>query len=82
VGKGVRVVVITHQFDVSGALARLVASARFGLAELEQEYRREQQAVGIALAKRQGPYCGRVQGTTKAHDPYLAAGGQVYAVHR
>jgi DNA invertase Pin-like site-specific DNA recombinase len=62
----VRVVVITQQLDLSGAVGRLVASVLFGLAEIEQEYRRERQAAGIAVAKRQGRYRGRVKGTTKA----------------
>jgi len=64
--RGVRVVVITQQLDLSGAVGRLVASVLFGLAEIEQEYRRERQAAGIAVAKRQGRYRGRVKGTTKA----------------
>jgi DNA invertase Pin-like site-specific DNA recombinase len=64
--RGVRVVVITQQLDLSGAVGRLVASVLFGLAEIEQEYRWERQAAGIAVAKRQGRYRGRVKGTTKA----------------
>jgi len=64
--RGVRVVVITQQLDLSGAVGRLVASVLFGLAEIEQEYRRERQAAGIAVAKRQGCYRDRVKGTTKA----------------
>ncbi len=64
--RGVRVVVITQQLDVSGAVGRLVTSVLFGLAEIEQEDRRERQAAGIAVAKRQGRYRGRVKGTTKA----------------
>jgi DNA invertase Pin-like site-specific DNA recombinase len=48
--RGVRVVVITQQLDLSGAVGRLVASVLFGLAEIEQEYRRERQAAGIAVA--------------------------------
>jgi hypothetical protein len=47
------------------ASAGLVASVLFGLAEIEQEYRRERQAAGIAVAKRQGVYRGRRKGTTK-----------------
>jgi len=35
------------------------------LAEMEQEYRRERQAAGIAAAKRKGVYRGRKKGTTK-----------------
>jgi len=38
----------------------------FGLAEIELEYRRERQAAGIRVAKKQGVYQGRKKGTTKA----------------
>jgi DNA invertase Pin-like site-specific DNA recombinase len=38
----------------------------FGVAEMEQENRRERQAAGIAAAKERGVYIGRVPGTTKA----------------
>jgi DNA invertase Pin-like site-specific DNA recombinase len=64
--RGVRVVVITQQLDLSGAVGRLVARVLFGLAEIEHEYRRERQAAGIAVAKRHGCYHGRAKGTTKA----------------
>ena len=64
--RGVRVVIITQQLDLSGAVGRLVASVLFGLAEIEHEYRRERQAAGIAVAKRKGRYHGRARGTTKA----------------
>jgi DNA invertase Pin-like site-specific DNA recombinase len=64
--RDVRVVVVTQQIDLSGALGRMVASVLFGLAEIEMEYRQERQAAGIAVAKRRGVYRGRQQGTTKA----------------
>jgi DNA invertase Pin-like site-specific DNA recombinase len=64
--RGTRLVVVTQQIDLSGTVGRLVASVLFGLAEIEQEYRRERQAAGIAVAKRKGVYHGRLQGTTKA----------------
>ena len=64
--RGVRVVVVTQQIDLQGAVGRLVASVLFGLAEIEQEYRRERQAAGIAVAKQNGVYRGRLRGTTKA----------------
>ena len=64
--RGVRVVVITQQLDLSGAVGRLVAGVLFGLAEIEYEYRQERQAAGIAVAKRHGRYHGRAKGTTKA----------------
>src|SRR5262245_39960679 len=63
--RGVRVVVITQQLDVSGAVGRLVAGVLFGLAEIEHAYRQERQAAGIAVAKRKGRYHGRAKGTTK-----------------
>src|SRR5262245_41325376 len=64
--QGVRVVSVTQQIDLTGALGRMLASVMFGLAEIEQEYRRERQAAGIAVAKRNGVYRGRAKGTTKA----------------
>jgi len=45
--RGVRVVVITQQLDLSGAVGRLVAGVLFGLAEIEHEYRQERQAAGL-----------------------------------
>ena len=64
--RGVRVVAVTQQIDLSGAVGRMVASVLFGLAEIESEYRRERQAAGIAVAKDRGVYRGRQRGTTKA----------------
>jgi DNA invertase Pin-like site-specific DNA recombinase len=64
--QGVRVVSVTQQIDLNGAVGRMLASVMFGLAEIEEEYRRERQAAGIAVAKRKGVYQGRVKGTTKA----------------
>lgn len=64
--RGIRVVVVTQQIDLSGAVGRMVASVLFGLAEIELEYRRERQEAGIKVAKQRGVYRGRRQGTTKA----------------
>ena len=50
----VRVVTVTQQIDLSGAIGRMVASVLFGLAEIESEYRRERRAAGIAVAKKRG----------------------------
>ncbi len=63
--KGVRVVSVTQQIDLSGAVGRMVASVMFGLAEIEMEYRRERQSAGINVAKKAGVYKGRQRGTTK-----------------
>ncbi len=64
--RGVRVVAVPQQIDLSGSVGRMVASVMFGLAEIEMDYRRERQAAGIAVAKRRGLYMGRRAGTTKA----------------
>jgi len=64
--RGVRVVVVTQQIDLSGSVGRMVASVLFGLAEIESEYRRERQAAGVAVAQERGAYRGRKRGTTKA----------------
>jgi DNA invertase Pin-like site-specific DNA recombinase len=69
--RGVRVVSVTQQIDLSGAVGRMVASVLFGLAEIESEYRRERQSAGIAVAKERRVYRGRQRGTTKAR-PYRA----------
>ncbi len=64
--RGIRVVVVTQQIDLSGAVGRVVVSVLFGLTEIELKYRREHQAAGIAVAKRRGVDHGRQKGTTKA----------------
>jgi len=64
--RDVRVVVVTQQIDLHGAVGRMVASVLFGLAEIEMEYRHERQTAGIAVAKSRGVYRGRQKGTTKA----------------
>ncbi len=63
--RGVRVVSVIQQIDLSGAVGRMVASVMFGLAEIELEYRKERQAAGIRVARKQGVYTGRQKGTTK-----------------
>lgn len=64
--RGIRVVAITQQLDLSGAIGRMIAAVLFGLAEAERNTIRERQAAGIALAKERGTYTGRAKGTTKA----------------
>jgi DNA invertase Pin-like site-specific DNA recombinase len=64
--RGVRVVSVTQQIDLSGAVGSMIASVMFGLAEIELEYRRERQVAGIKVAKERGIYKGRQKGTTKA----------------
>ncbi len=63
--RDVRVVSITQEIDLSGVMGRMVASVMFGLAEIELEYRKECQAAGIRVARKEGVYTGRQKGTTK-----------------
>jgi len=44
----------------------MLAAVLLGVAEMEQETRRERQAIGITEAKKVGKYRGRKVGTTKA----------------
>jgi DNA invertase Pin-like site-specific DNA recombinase len=64
-GRGLRVVSVTQQLDFNGTMGKMLAAVLFGLAEMEQETRRERQAVGIAAAKERGVYFGRQAGTFK-----------------
>jgi DNA invertase Pin-like site-specific DNA recombinase len=64
--RGVRVIAITQQIDLSGPVGHLIASLLFGIAEMELQHSKERQAIGIALAKKRGVYSGRKPGTTKA----------------
>jgi DNA invertase Pin-like site-specific DNA recombinase len=65
--KGLRVVSVTQQIDFNGALGKMLAAVLLGVAEMEQETRKERQAAGIAAAKERGDvYNGRKAGTTKA----------------
>ena len=42
--RGVRVIVVTQQIDLSGPVGRMVAAVPLGIAEIELEFRRERQA--------------------------------------
>ncbi len=64
--RGLRVVSVTQQIDFNGTIGKMLAAVLLGIAEMEQETRRERQAVGIADAKKKGIYKGRKRGTTKA----------------
>jgi DNA invertase Pin-like site-specific DNA recombinase len=64
--RGVRVIAVTQQIDLSGPVGHLIASLLFGIAEIELQHAKERQAIGIALARKRGVYTGRRSGTTKA----------------
>ena len=64
--RGLRVIVVTQQIDLSGPVGRMIAAVMLGLAEIELEFRKERQTAGIAVARTKGVYKGRAKGTTKA----------------
>lgn len=66
VDQGLRVVAVTQQIDFNGTVGKIIAAVLVGIAEMEQETRRERQAAGIEQAKKAGKYRGRRKGTTKA----------------
>jgi DNA invertase Pin-like site-specific DNA recombinase len=60
--RGIRVIAITQQIDLSGPVGHLIASLLFGIAEIELQHAKERQAIGITLAKKRGVYTGRQAG--------------------
>ena len=64
--RGLRVVSVTQQIDFNGTVGKMLAAVLLGIAEMEQETRRERQRAGIEVAKAKGKYRGRRPGTTKA----------------
>ena len=48
---GVRIIIVTMQIDLSGALGQTVAALLLGLAQMEREAIRERQAAGIEAAR-------------------------------
>jgi DNA invertase Pin-like site-specific DNA recombinase len=63
--RGLRVVSVTQQIDFNGTMGKFLANIFFGIAEMEQELRRERQRAGIEAARAKGLYKGRKRGTTK-----------------
>ena len=64
--QGLRIVAVTQQIDFKGTVGKMLAAVLLGVAEMEQEARRERQRAGIEAAKERGVYKGRQSGTTKA----------------
>jgi DNA invertase Pin-like site-specific DNA recombinase len=64
--RGLKIVAVTQQIELNGAVGRMIAAVMLGLAEIELEYREERQRAGIEVAKKKGVYRGRKCGTTKA----------------
>lgn len=70
--KNLRIVVVTQQLDFNGSVGRMIAALLLGLAEIENEYRKERQAAGIEQAKKKGKYKGRANGTLKGNPGRVA----------
>lgn len=69
-----RVVSVTQMIDFNGTVGKMIAAVLLGIAEMEQQTRRERQASGIAVAKERGVYTGRHKGAVKKGvDPRRAA---------
>lgn len=64
--RSLRIVSVSQQIDFNGTIGKMIASVLFGVAEMEQQTRRERQRAGIEAAKARGVYLGRQKGTTKA----------------
>ncbi|WP_164102255.1 recombinase family protein [Candidatus Laterigemmans baculatus] len=64
--RDIKVVVVTQQIELGGAVGRMLAALLLGLAEIELEYRSQRQMAGIEVAKKRGIYKGRERGTFKA----------------
>ena len=52
--QGIRVASVTQSIDFNGTVGKIIASVLLGVAEMEQQTRRERQAVGIKVAKAAG----------------------------
>jgi DNA invertase Pin-like site-specific DNA recombinase len=60
--RGVRLVSVTQQLDLSGAVGRMVTAVLLGVAEMERENINERIRAGIAARKAKGLPMGRVKG--------------------
>ena len=65
--RGIRLISVTQQIDLSGTIGQMVAGVLFAFAEMELQHSKERQAAGIALARGRGVYTGRKPGTKKAN---------------
>ena len=63
-GRGVRVVSVTQQLDLSGPIGRMIAAVLLGVAEMERENINERIRAGIAARKAKGLPMGRRRGDT------------------
>ena len=57
--RGLKIIIVTQQLELSGVLGRTIAALLLGLAEIEYGNIRERQRAGIDAAKARGVYKGR-----------------------
>jgi len=65
IDRGVRVVVVTQQIDLSGVIGQAVAGVLIAFGQIEYESLKLRQRAGIERAKRERKYTGRKRGTHK-----------------
>ena len=65
--RGIRVVSITQQLDLSGAIGRIVAALLLGVAEMERENINERIRAGVEAAKKRGVKFGRPAWKTRPY---------------
>jgi DNA invertase Pin-like site-specific DNA recombinase len=71
--RGVRVIAVTQQIDLSGPVGHLIASLLFGIAEIELQHVKERQAIGIAVARKRGIYTSTPAGRKAPPKPHRRA---------
>lgn len=64
--RGLRIVSVTQQIDVSGMLGMKLAAVLQGMAAMEQRTRNERPAAGITFTRERGVCMGRRPGSTRA----------------
>ncbi len=79
--RGLKIVVITQQIELNGAVGRMIAAVMLGLAEIELEYRRQRQMAGIEVA-REGDRQDREISVTAATDSSCRCGIRLAMLHR
>jgi len=65
--RGIRVVSVTQELDLSGSIGRVVAALLLGVAEMERENINERIRAGVAAAKKRGVKFGRPAWKTRPY---------------
>lgn len=65
--RGLKIVVTSQQIEFGGVIGKMICAIMMSLGEIELEHKKERQAAGIEVAKKQGKFTGRKKGTLKAN---------------